>query len=224
MICVSEVGIGVVDGTQCDPMPISSHWITNPAIEFDVGSAQFILVVEKEGIFSRLVEDKFWRRLPCVVITGKGFPDLATRAMVHQVSTRTQLPVYGLADCNPFGLALLLTYKLGSARMGSKYCCDLRWLGLRPSQVPALNLPAGAIQELSVRDLSRLDSLEKLLESTEASSEGDVLSGYCREMELMRSTGKKYELEALICGSHDLSVISKLSEFLEIKIAQQCFI
>ncbi len=115
MLHVWEAGIGEVDGTACDPMSISSHWITNPAVQCDPGQSRFVLVIEKEGIFSRLVEDKFWMRLPCVLITGKGFPDLATRAMVHQVSARFRLPVYGLADCNPFGLALLLTYKFGSA-------------------------------------------------------------------------------------------------------------
>ena len=76
-----EPGLGIVDGTAVsDAMSISSHWITNPNMEVDVSHARFILIIEKEGIFGRLVEDKFWRRLPCVIITGRGFPDLATRA------------------------------------------------------------------------------------------------------------------------------------------------
>ena len=90
-----EPGLGTVDGTTVvDPQSISSHWITNSTMNVDVSRARFILVVEKEGIFGRLVEDKFWRRLPCVIITGRGFPDLATRAMVHQLSKRFSLPCY----------------------------------------------------------------------------------------------------------------------------------
>ena len=116
VVRVLEPGIGEIDGISLsDPMPISSNWITNPEVHCDPTGAQFILVIEKEGIFDRLHQDRFWRRLPCVLVTGRGFPDLATRALVHQLSTRFSLPVYGLADCNPFGLALLLTYKLGSA-------------------------------------------------------------------------------------------------------------
>lgn len=45
-----------------------------------------ILVVEKDAIFQRLAEDRLWEVLPCVLITAKGFPDLATRAFLHKVS------------------------------------------------------------------------------------------------------------------------------------------
>jgi hypothetical protein len=90
--------------------------------------------------------------------------------------------------------------------MGSKYACDLRWIGLRPSQLPGLNLPNEVVgnlafiafvllpwqefitnvlvklcdvcarsfklQELSPRDMVRLDSLEALCNSTgDATSE-----------------------------------------------------
>jgi DNA topoisomerase VI subunit A len=44
-----------------------------------------ILVVEKDAIFQRLAEDRLWEVLPCVLITAKGFPDLATRAFLHKV-------------------------------------------------------------------------------------------------------------------------------------------
>jgi len=41
--------------------------------------AHYILIVEKEGIFNRLVEDKLHHRLPVIIICGKGYPDLLTR-------------------------------------------------------------------------------------------------------------------------------------------------
>jgi DNA topoisomerase VI subunit A len=44
-----EHGVGIVDGTEADPMPINSNWITNPFIQCESTSARFILVVEKEG-------------------------------------------------------------------------------------------------------------------------------------------------------------------------------
>ena len=44
-----EPGIGLIDGTVAEPMPISSLWLTNPSVEFDTRGARFILVVEKEG-------------------------------------------------------------------------------------------------------------------------------------------------------------------------------
>jgi meiotic recombination protein SPO11 len=65
---------------------------------------EFILVVEKECIFRRLVEDGFWRgRLggpgPCALVTGCGFPDLATRALLWQLHRALpSLPIFGLSD------------------------------------------------------------------------------------------------------------------------------
>ena len=43
--------------------------------------AEFILIVEKDATFQRLVEDGFCRddKSKCVVFTGKGMPDLNTR-------------------------------------------------------------------------------------------------------------------------------------------------
>ena len=216
-----EPGLGYVDGTMVrDALSISSHWITNPAMTVDVTNARFILVVEKEGIFGRLFEDKFWRRLPCIIITGRGYPDLATRAMVHQLSKRFNLPCFGLADCNPFGLALLLTYKLGSVRMGSKFICDLKWVGLRPSQLDQLSLPSEVMQPLTDRDRSRIDSLMTLLQT----SEEPFAKAYCDELQLIKTKQKKCELEALVSRAYDLSLISTLSDYLERQITQRKYI
>lgn len=41
--------------------------------------AEFILLVEKDAAFMRLAEDRFYNRFPCVIITAKGQPDVATR-------------------------------------------------------------------------------------------------------------------------------------------------
>jgi meiotic recombination protein SPO11 len=66
--------------------------------------AQFILVVEKECIFRRLIEDEFWKGCghslgACVLVTGCGYPDLATRALLWQLHrAQPHLPIYGLSD------------------------------------------------------------------------------------------------------------------------------
>jgi meiotic recombination protein SPO11 len=39
-------------------------------------------VVEKDAIFQRLSEDRLADRLPMVLVTAKGMPDLATRAFL----------------------------------------------------------------------------------------------------------------------------------------------
>ncbi|VFQ82847.1 unnamed protein product [Cuscuta campestris] len=41
--------------------------------------ARYIIVVEKHAIFQRLAEDRVFNQLPCILITAKGYPDIATR-------------------------------------------------------------------------------------------------------------------------------------------------
>eukprot|EP00879_Flechtneria_rotunda_P028392 GHRR01030499.1.p2 GENE.GHRR01030499.1~~GHRR01030499.1.p2 ORF type:complete len:167 (+),score=61.40 GHRR01030499.1:105-605(+) len=99
--------------------------------------ARCVLVVEKDAIFQRLVEDRLFDDLPCIIITGRGMPDIATRAFVaavtrsaaagpsgvaagsnHLASNNNGLPVLGFVDWNPPGVAILLAYKYGTAAMG----------------------------------------------------------------------------------------------------------
>lgn len=42
------------------------------------------LQVEKDAAFMRLAEDRFYNRFPCVIITAKGQPDVATRCGEEQ--------------------------------------------------------------------------------------------------------------------------------------------
>jgi hypothetical protein len=42
--------------------------------------------------------------------------------MVRALQTALKLPAYGLVDCGPFGLSLLLTYVTGSVRIADHIC------------------------------------------------------------------------------------------------------
>ena len=56
--------------------------------------------------------------LASVLVTAKGMPDFATRIFLHQLCERSpHLVVVGLADWNPSGVTILLTYKFGSPRL-----------------------------------------------------------------------------------------------------------
>jgi meiotic recombination protein SPO11 len=47
-------------------------------------TAEFVLIVEKDAAFMRLAEDRFYNQYPCIIITGKGQPDLSTRLFVKK--------------------------------------------------------------------------------------------------------------------------------------------
>jgi len=48
------------------------------------GDAKFILLVEKDAAFMRLAEDRFYNQYPCIILTAKGQPDVATRLFLKK--------------------------------------------------------------------------------------------------------------------------------------------
>ena len=44
---------------------------------------RFVVIVEKDAVFQRLMEDGFAEHLGAILVTAKGMPDAATRAFLH---------------------------------------------------------------------------------------------------------------------------------------------
>ena len=165
--------------------PVLSEYVVGGGPpRFRPHGARFLLVVEKEAIFRRLVEDRVWASpgLGCVVVTGCGMPCLATRALVRQVAEAhgAGFPVLGLADYNPYGLGILMCYAHGAAEKPAVPAArggggaappapappgvgdtvpQMRWLGLRGGDLAAHGVPATALQPLTDRDRSRAAGL-----------------------------------------------------------------
>ncbi|CAN6327577.1 unnamed protein product [Urochloa humidicola] len=79
------------------------------------GQIKYVLLVEKETIFQYLASKLFHERECCILITGKGEPDVATRILLRKLRDKfSTIPFYGLFDCNPHGLQILSTYCFGS--------------------------------------------------------------------------------------------------------------
>ena len=204
------------------------------ALRFDpTPRAECVLVVEKDSIFRRLVDDRFTeRKLPCVVVTGCGFPDLATRALVQRVVEFLQVPCYCLTDYNPHGMALMLTYKYGTSKLGLERHCScptLRWLGLRAAHVRRASDGVGygdawnheddrELEDEETHRTRRSANLRPLpADCFQAFSSRDraVLAGLERRLVVQRSPGLsqeiqqmhatevKVEIESLYCHGFD---------------------
>lgn len=78
--------------------------------------AYFILVVEKESIFHKLIEENLLSKLtrPFIMITGKGFPDLNTQLFLRKLWIVMSIPVFILVDADPDGIQIMLNYRFGS--------------------------------------------------------------------------------------------------------------
>src|SRR5690606_39398022 len=61
----------------------------------------YVLLVEKEAVWSRFNEDKYWKKEKCMLIHGGGQPPRGVRRLVHRMHNELELPVYVLVDNDP---------------------------------------------------------------------------------------------------------------------------
>jgi len=158
------------------------------------GDAQFILLIEKDAAFMRLAEDRFYNDYPCVIISGKGQPDVATRLFLNKVRSALNVPILGLFDADPYGLKILSVYMKGSKNMSydsiNLTTPDIKWLGVRPSDLDKYSIPQQCRLEMSEHDLK---TGRELLEEDYIKANPK----WHRELELMVKTKVKAEIQAL---------------------------
>ena len=137
-------------------------WAISPLVDriFDIDSdAEFILVVEKDAAFLRLAEDRFYERYPCIIITGKGQPDIGTRMFLKLLVRELKLPVFALVDSDPFGVHIMLVYAVGSKRMSYETpfltIPDIKWLGVRPTDLDKYGIPKTVRIPMTKKDIER---------------------------------------------------------------------
>ena len=58
----------------------------------------------------RLAEDRFYNNYPCIIVTAKGQPDVATRLFLRKLKATLKIPVLALVDSDPYGLKILSVY------------------------------------------------------------------------------------------------------------------
>merc|ERR1711865_997391 len=80
-----------------------------------------------------------------IVITAKGQPDVASRMFLSRITKELKIPVFGLVDSDPYGLKILSVYMSGSKNMSydsaNLTTPDIKWLGVRPSDLDKYNIP-----------------------------------------------------------------------------------
>ena len=156
--------------------------------------AKFILVVEKDAAFMRLAEDRFYNKYPCVIITAKGQPDVATRLFLRKIRTALAIPVLGLVDSDPYGLKIISVYMNGSKNMSydssNLTTPDIKWLGVRPSDLDKYDIPDACRLPMTDRDIKAGQDMlkEDFIKNNPA---------WMAELELMLKRKEKAEIQAL---------------------------
>lgn len=173
-------------------------WVASAVLR---SRARLILVVEKDAVFNRLLQEKACRALNCVMLTARGMPDVATRAFLRRLAhLLPAAPVLGLVDWNPSGALILGAYRgtaMRTARTAqdARHGVDVRWLACRAADVAAMD----GLIPLTARDGVLLRNLLARLEGQAAQA------GVAAELREMAARGVKAELEALYSADRDLT-------------------
>jgi len=102
--------------------------------------ARFVLAVETNGTFERLVEEGYAQKERCILVAMGGVPSRACRRFVRRLADAYKLPVYVFTDGDPYGyFNIYRTLKVGSgnaAHLNEYFCVpQARFLGVTPQDI-----------------------------------------------------------------------------------------
>jgi DNA topoisomerase-6 subunit A len=128
-------------------------------IEFKKNEAQYVLLVEKEAVWHRLNEDKFWKKHKCMLVTGNGQATRGVRRLMQRMAGELKLPVYVLVDNDPWGLYIYSVVKQGSISLAYESMRmavpKARFLGLRTRDFKKFKLSDDVKIDLEKEDITR---------------------------------------------------------------------
>lgn len=173
-------------------------------IKFKKCDASFILHVEKDTVWRRFNEDKFWRKHGCLLTHGGGQPPRGVRRLLNRLHHELKLPVYCLLDNDPWGYYIYSVLKQGSINLAyeSKRMAipEAKFLGLRSRDYDRCSLSPSVQIALSDSDIKRAKQIA-------AYPWFSNKKAWQKEIGQMLSNGFKLEVEALI--SKDISYVTE---------------
>jgi DNA topoisomerase VI subunit A len=173
-------------------------------VQFKKHTAKFVLHVEKDTVWRRFNEDKFWREYDCILTHGGGQPPRGVRRMLHRLHYELKLPVYCLLDNDPWGYYIYSVIKQGSINLAYESrrmaIPDARFLGLRSNDYERCQLTPSVQIKLNEQDIKRAKQIAQYPWFARKKP-------WQKELELMLQNGFKLEVEALI--SKDISYVTQ---------------
>eukprot|EP01061_Rhynchopus_euleeides_P032750 TRINITY_DN5450_c0_g2_i1.p1 TRINITY_DN5450_c0_g2~~TRINITY_DN5450_c0_g2_i1.p1 ORF type:complete len:363 (+),score=116.40 TRINITY_DN5450_c0_g2_i1:112-1200(+) len=126
-------------------------------------TASAVVVLEKDSCLMRLLDDGAVGKLNCILVTGRGYPCIATRSFLRRLWEETQLPVYLLTDADPHGAQIALTYAFGSFSLSHENpdlaLPALQWAGVSLEDCRLHHLPDQVYLDCTPDDLAKARSL-----------------------------------------------------------------
>ncbi|HEX9243230.1 MAG TPA: DNA topoisomerase IV subunit A [Anaeromyxobacter sp.] len=162
-------------------------------IQFGKTEAKYVLLVEKDAVWKRFNEDKFWQREKCLIVTGQGQPPRGVRRLVQRLHSELKLPVYVLVDNDPWGFYIYSVLKQGSINLAYESMRmavpAARFIGLSSFDKVTFKLPSNVAIKMNDQDVARAKQM--------LAYPWFKAKQWQQEIQEMVSSGQKFELEAL---------------------------
>jgi len=172
-------------------------------IKFLKNEAEFILFVEKNAIWERLNEDRFWKNYKCMLMTTQGQATRGARRLLQRMATELKLPVYVLVDNDPWGLYIYSVLKQGSISLAYESMRlavpHVRFLGMSSLDHAKFNLSSAVEIKLNEKDVDRARQMKAYPWFKDKK--------WQKEMDALLHNGFKMELDGLLTKS--ISFISE---------------
>ncbi len=185
-------------------------------ITFKKVSAKYVIYMEKAAVWERLHEDKFWEKQDCIIMSSQGQTTRGIRRLLQRLNKEAKLPIYVLADYDPWGFYIYSVMKFGSislAHMTDVLAIpEVKFLGILSEDMEKYGLKKHFIK-LNDQDIARLKQI--------AEYEWFVNNkAWQKEFKAMKQFGAKAEIQAL--SSRGISFISE--KYLPEKIKNKSWI
>lgn len=133
-------------------------------VRFVRNKAEYVLFVEKEAMFSRFNEDKFWRSQNCILMTSSGQATRGARRLLQRLATELKIPVYVVVDNDPWGLYIYSVLKQGSISLAYESMRlavpGVRFVGMSALDYQKFKLTKAVQIKLSDKDVSRAKEMK----------------------------------------------------------------
>ncbi len=173
-------------------------------IQFKKCEADFVLHVEKNTIWSRFNEDRFWQTHNCILTEGGGQPPRGVRRLLRRLHEELGLPIYCLLDCDPWGHYIYSVIKQGSINLAFESqrmaVPDAKFIGIRAEDYERCELSDDVKITLTDRDITRAKQIAEYPWFVDKKP-------WQREIERMLANGFKMEVESLI--TKDISYVTE---------------
>jgi len=189
-----------------DGAPIGRSLVSSKFLDT---SADKVIVIEKDAMFARFVEEMVHENFNALLIQTEGIPSRSARMVIRRLNQDMGLPVYVFTDGDPWGLHIAMVIISGSAvaaHLRGLTTPDAKWIGVWGTDIQKYKLPT---ENLTEQDLKRLKELKD--------DPRYVDDLWQREIDIFLKMGKKAELEAF--SAKGLTYI--VDEYLPDKLGSQ---